>query len=38
MGRSSWRWEKRNEMRNCWRADREGDNDWIEKKKIKDNF
>jgi hypothetical protein len=27
----------RNGMRNCWRADWEGDNDWTVKKKFKDN-
>jgi hypothetical protein len=32
---TSWRWGKRNGMRNCWRADREGDNEWSVKN-IKD--
>jgi hypothetical protein len=38
MGRSdgsgdiSWRWGRRNRMRNCQRVDREGDNDWTVKK------
>ena len=31
----SWRWG--NGLRNCWRADGEGDNDWPVKKKIKYN-
>jgi hypothetical protein len=25
---SSWKQERRNGMRNCWRVDREGDNNW----------
>ena len=26
---------KRNWMRKCWRAEREGDNDWVVKKRLK---
>jgi hypothetical protein len=34
---SSWRLERKNGMRNCQRAGKEGDNDWTVKK-IKDDF
>jgi hypothetical protein len=37
VGTSSWRQGKRNGMKNCWRVDLEGDNDWTTKK-IKDNL
>jgi hypothetical protein len=36
VGASSWRWGRRNGMRNCQRVDWKGDDDWIVKK-IKDN-
>jgi hypothetical protein len=35
VGTFSWRWGRRNVMRNCWRADWEGDNDWTVKKYLK---
>jgi hypothetical protein len=32
---SSWRWGRRDEIRNCWRAQQESDKDWTEKKKTR---
>ena len=38
MGKSSWRQERRNGMRNCGRADQEaGGNDWTVKKNESNN-
>lgn len=36
MGSSSWRWGKRNGMRNCQRAELVVNKDWTVKKKTKD--
>jgi hypothetical protein len=37
MGTSSWRWGRRNGMRNNWREDQERD-DWTVKKGLKNNI